>query len=58
MLHCLYHTKIYVKLDIIATFNQLCIQEGDKALTAFRIRFGLFKYAVILFGLYTSLASF
>ena len=34
------------------------IKEGDKKKTAFRIRYGQFKYQVIPFGLSNALASF
>ena len=43
--------RIYTKLDIIYAFNRLRIAEGDEWLTAFRTRYGLFKYLVMPFGL-------
>ena len=51
-LDCLSQAKYYTKLDIIAAFNQIRIKEGEKWKTIFRIRYGLFKYLVILFRLH------
>ena len=47
-----------MKLDIIYAFNCLCIAEGDKWLTVFCTRYGLFEYLVMLFGLVNALSSF
>ena len=41
----------FKKLDIIATFNQMQIKEGQEWLTVFNTRHGQFKYLVMLFGL-------
>lgn len=57
-LNYLCHAKIYIKLDIIAAFNYLYIWEGDKYLIVFHIRFGLFEYMVMLFGLCNGPTSF
>ena len=57
-LNCLSWVRIFTKLNIIAAFNRLCIQEGDEALTAFCTHFGLFEYLVMPFGLCNSPASF
>ena len=57
-LNRLSRAKIFTKLDIISAFNRLRIREGDKPLTVFKTRFGLFKYLIIPFGLYNSPASF
>ena len=57
-LNCLSWAKIFTKLDIIAAFNWLCIQEGDESLTAFHTHFELFKYLVMPFGLCNGPASF
>ena len=51
-------TKVFTKLNIISAFNRLRIREGDEELIAFRTRFRLFEYLVILFGLYNKPASF
>jgi len=50
--------KIFTKLNIIAAFNKLRIAMGDKWITAFATRFGLFEYLVMLFGLCNAPASF
>ena len=57
-LNCLSQVKIFTKLDIIAAFNQLCIQERDESLTMFHTHFKLFKYLVMLFGLCNEPALF
>jgi len=57
-LNRLSRAKVFTKLDIISAFNRLRIREGDEELTAFRTRFGLFEYLVILFRLYNNPASF
>ena len=50
--------KFYSKLDIIAAFNNLRIQEGKEWLTAFTTRFGQFEYLVMLFGLCNAPSTF
>ena len=50
--------KIFSKIDIIAAFNKLRIREGEKWKTAFRTRYGLYKYLVMLFGLANGPSSF
>jgi Reverse transcriptase (RNA-dependent DNA polymerase) len=50
--------RIYTKLDIIYAFNHLHIAKGDEWLTAFRTRYGLFKYLVMPFGLANAPSSF
>ena len=50
--------KIYSKIDIIATFNHLRIQHGEKWKTAFWTRYGLYEYLVILFELANVLSLF
>ena len=57
-LNCLSWAKIFTKLDIIATFNRLCIWEGDESLTVFHTCFELFKYLVLPFGLCNEPALF
>ena len=57
-LNCLSWVRIFIKLNIIAAFNRLCIQEDDEALTAFCTHFSLFKYLIMPFGLCISSASF
>ena len=57
-LNCLSRAKIFIKLDIITAFNQLCIREEDESLIMFHTYFKLFKYLVMLFGLCNEPALF
>ena len=57
-LNCLSWVKIFIKLNIIAVFNRLCIQEDNKVLTAFCTCFSLFKYLIMPFDLCNSSALF
>jgi len=50
--------KFYTKIDIITAFNKLQIIEGEEWKTAFCIRYSLFEYLVIPFGLYNAPSSF
>ena len=50
--------KIFIKLDIIFVFNELRIREEDEFLIAFRTRFELFEYFVMLFDLCNEFVSF
>jgi len=50
--------KWFTKLDIIAAFNKIRIAEEDVYKTAFRTRYGLFEYLVVLFGLTGAPAAF
>ncbi len=58
ILNRLNYIKVFSKLDIIFIFNRLRVKEGDKEFTAFRTRFGLFEYLIILFKLYNNPTSF
>jgi len=51
-------TTIYTKLDIRDAYYNLRIQARDEWKTAFRIRYGLYEYCVIPFGLTNASASF
>ena len=35
--------KIYSKIDMIATFNRLCMQKGEEWKTAFQTWYGLYE---------------
>jgi hypothetical protein len=50
--------KFFIKLDIIAAFNRIRIANGDEYKTAFRIRYGLFEYLVMPFGLTDASSTF
>jgi hypothetical protein len=50
--------KYYIKLNIIAAFNNIRIAKGYKWKIAFIIRFGFFETLVMFFELCNSLANF
>jgi hypothetical protein len=50
--------KWYTKLNVIAAFHKICIQEVDEWLTAFCTRFGLYEWLVTLFGMVGSPSTF
>ena len=54
----LYTIKVYTKFDIIAVFNEIRIKVEEEEKTIFLIRYGLFEYIVILFGLCNALSTF
>ena len=54
----LYNTTMYTKIDIIAAFNRIRMADGEEWKTAFRIRYRLFEYLIIPFGLANTPASF
>ncbi len=58
MLNYLSQVKIFIKFDIIFTFNHLQIKEEDKVLITFCTWFELFKYLVIYFNLCNELILF
>jgi len=49
---------IYTKLNIRDAYYNLRIAKGDEWKTAFRTRYGLYEYRVMLFGLTNTPASF
>ena len=51
-------TKRFTQLDLTIAYHQMRIREGDEWKTAFRTRYGHFKYQVMPFGLSNALASF
>ena len=50
--------KYYTKLNIKDAYYNIRIKDGDKWKTAFKTRYGLFKYTVMPFGLTNSPAIF
>ncbi len=58
MLNHLSWVKVFIKLDIIFTFNRLWIKEKYEALIIFCTRFELFKYLVMFFDLCNEFISF
>ncbi len=57
-LNHLSQVKIFIKLDIIFTFNHLWIKEEDEAFIIFCTWFELFKYLVMFFNLCNKLVLF
>jgi len=57
-LNHLSQVKIFIKLDIIFTFNHLWIKEKDEVLIIFCTWFELFKYLVMFFNLCNELILF
>jgi signal peptidase I len=58
ILNRIIYTRFFTKLDIITIFNKIRIAEEDKWLIIFYIRYKLFEYLVIFFGLINTPASF
>ena len=54
----LYAIKVFIKFDIIAAFNKIRIIKEDKKKTVFLTRYRLYKYIIILFGLYNAPSTF
>jgi hypothetical protein len=52
------NAKIYTKLDVKDAYHNLWIVEGDEWKRAFRTKYGLYEYLVMLFGLTNAPASF
>lgn len=50
--------KWYTKLDVVAAFHRVRIQDGDEWKTAFRTRYGLYEWLVLPFGLCGGPATF
>jgi hypothetical protein len=49
-IHYIRDARHLFKFDIIRAFNRLLISVSSKPLTAFRNRFGIFRWKVLLFG--------
>ena len=50
--------RIFIKFDIIATFNEIRIKVKKKEKTIFLTRYKLFKYVIISFELYNASSIF
>ena len=57
-LRSLSKAKWFTKLDVIAAFHKIRVQEGDEWKTAFRTRYGLFEWLVTPFGMTGAPATF
>lgn len=57
-LRSLAKAKWLTKLDIIAAFHKIRVQEGEEWKTAFRTRYGLYEWLVTPFGLTGAPATF
>ena len=51
-------TKYFLKIDLRDTFHRIRVNPGDYWKTAFRTRYGHFKYTVIPFNLINALIIF
>ena len=54
----LYGAKWFTALDLKDRYYYIKIKPKHKWKTAFRIKYGLFEYLIILFGLINALISF
>ena len=54
----LYAVKYYIKLNIIAIFNEIQIRKNDEKKTTFFIKYNLYKYVVIFFDFCNTFETF
>jgi len=50
--------QVYSKIDLCHAYHLVCITDSDEWKTAFRTRYGLFEWSVMLFGLTNAPADF
>jgi hypothetical protein len=58
LLNRLGHVKVFSKLNLRNAYYRLRIKEGDEWKTAFKTRYSLFKYMVMLFSLINASVTF
>ena len=50
--------RVYSKIDLHTSYNQLRVREANIPKTAFRTRYGHFEFRMMPFGLINALAAF
>jgi hypothetical protein len=58
MLNRLLKVRVFTKLDLCNAYYRLWIKDSNKWKTAFKTRYGYFKYLVMPFRLANALATF